>query len=328
MASRCPFSRASQLHAGFDATEPECEHVPGHPRVKIKEPAELFNFLERDLYGAELERMAPWLWWMSKQDSANVSPLHRQRVKRRDIVLTEDPKLHLVWYHDRIFIKPLPKYLLSNTFWTRFVLADGAASSNHQRLRVHRSALGYLRTYFYLVQYESDFRIATDPGLGLVPAGVTWEQFCNFSANFTSIQDSDVTPRYAYGEIRLTRLNFYSKLLVRRCFFQRMESQYGDYFAQFYGPILFVFGILSVLLNAMQLGITVEQTGSLNTWLAFRSVSRWLSVVSLIGLAALIVGLAWLLFWKIFREWQFALTIRLRKRREKHVQHDTTLSNA
>ncbi|KAF2462923.1 uncharacterized protein BDR25DRAFT_308060 [Lindgomyces ingoldianus] len=59
--------------------------------------------------------MAPRLWIM------NINPLHRQRVKGREIVLTEEPRLHLVWIHDRIFAKPLPRYLLSQTFWKMFL---------------------------------------------------------------------------------------------------------------------------------------------------------------------------------------------------------------
>ncbi|CAJ2513956.1 Uu.00g020750.m01.CDS01 [Anthostomella pinea] len=51
--------------------------------------------------------MASRLWWMSKQDSANIFPLHWQLVKQRTVIVTEDPKLHLVWIHNRIFIKPL-----------------------------------------------------------------------------------------------------------------------------------------------------------------------------------------------------------------------------
>jgi hypothetical protein len=36
------------------------------------------------------------------QSGANVSPLHRQRVKGRAIIVTEDSKLHLVWFYDHI----------------------------------------------------------------------------------------------------------------------------------------------------------------------------------------------------------------------------------
>ncbi|KAI0163840.1 hypothetical protein GGR57DRAFT_451582 [Xylariaceae sp. FL1272] len=180
---------------------------------------------------------------MSKQDSSSISPLHRQLVKRRAIVVTEDPKLHLVWIYDRIFVKPLPRYILSHAFRQDYLCGD-------DENRVHRAALGFVRTYAHLIRYKSDFRIAQDPSLQLIPPNITWEQFCNFTIAFADIEDRDVSPRYAFGEIRLTRLNFYAPLLLGKSHFQRVEYQYGAYFAQFYGPLLFFIGITSVFLGA------------------------------------------------------------------------------
>jgi hypothetical protein len=68
---------------------------------------------------------------------------------------------------------------------------------------------------------------------------MTWEQFCNLTAGLDSIADDQVSGRYAYGEIRLTRLNLYAPLLLGKSHFQRVEYQYKEYFALFYGPILF-----------------------------------------------------------------------------------------
>ncbi|KAH6989836.1 hypothetical protein EDB80DRAFT_162024 [Ilyonectria destructans] len=166
---------------------------------------------------------------MSKQDSGNISPLHRQLVKRRTIVVTEDPKLHLAWIHDRIFIKPLPRYITSYAFWRDYLCTEtGSGGLEH----IRQAALGYLRTYYHLVQHESDLRIAQDPSLCLVPPDITWEQFCDFTSSLADIADRDVSLRYAYGEIRLTRLNLYAPLLLGKSHFQRVEHQYGTYFAQ------------------------------------------------------------------------------------------------
>ncbi|KAL8367881.1 hypothetical protein RB599_003680 [Gaeumannomyces hyphopodioides] len=76
----------------------------------------MWDLLAREFCSDDLDRVADKLWWMSKQDSGNISPLHRQLVKRRTIVVTEDPKLHLVWIYDRIFIKPFPRYIGSYAF--------------------------------------------------------------------------------------------------------------------------------------------------------------------------------------------------------------------
>lgn len=84
----------------------------------------VWDLLAREFCSDDLDRVANRLWWMSKQDNGNISPLHRQLVKRRTIVVTEDPKLHLVWIYDRIFIKPLPRHIGSYTFWQDHLCAE------------------------------------------------------------------------------------------------------------------------------------------------------------------------------------------------------------
>ncbi|KAJ5976547.1 hypothetical protein N7481_010254 [Penicillium waksmanii] len=94
------------------------------------------------------------------------------------------------------------------------------------RRRLRKAALGYLRTYFYLIQYESDLRIAQDPALFLVPTEVTWRRFCQFTDNFKDITDNEVSGRYHYGEIRLTRLNYYAPVLFGKSHYKSMNNQY------------------------------------------------------------------------------------------------------
>ena len=296
--------------------------VPGFPRIQNHDQMAILRFLEQDLYPTDLERMAPKLWWMSKQDGANISPLHRQRVKGRQIIITENPKLHLVWIHDRIFIKPLPLYMLSSEFWEKYLIGRTfpflrlqQQQQQQQQDRIRRAALGLLRTYFYLIQHESDFRIAQNTNCCLIPSCLTWRQFCEFSSEFGNILDAHVTERYKYEEIRLTRLNLYSKVLLRRWHFQQMNAQYGAYFAQFYAPILFILGGLSVMLSAMQVELSVEQIDPSTPQLAFRDASRWFSVVSLISLLALAIALVSLLLYKIIKEWRYALKDQARNRK-------------
>ncbi|TDZ49764.1 hypothetical protein CTRI78_v007870 [Colletotrichum trifolii] len=253
--------------------------------------------------------MADKLWWMSKQDSASISPLHRQRVKRRAIVVTEDPKLHLVWDHDRVFVKPLPRYILSHPFWQRFLSSDSSGDAQHRRVR--KAILGYIRTYRYLVRFESDFRIAQEPDLQLIPSDVTWEQFCYFRTDLASIGDGDVSTRYCYGEIRLTRLNFYAPFLLRKSHFQRVNYQYGAYFARFYGPILFWLGIVSVVLSGLQVAVAIEEHQAL---LVF---ALGFSVAIMVFAGALLFLLVSLLVYKVAKEWRFAIRDRRRLLRGK-----------
>ena len=151
--------------------------------------AQLRGFLYRELWAVDLERMAPHLWIMSTQSSSNVSPPHQQKVKGRKIIVTEDPRLHLIWIYDRVFIKPLPRYLLSYTFWLEHMSNEKSTlrGSNEEEQKtctmIRMSALGFLRIYYYLIQHESDFEIACNE-IRILPSDITWTEFCAFSQDF------------------------------------------------------------------------------------------------------------------------------------------------
>jgi hypothetical protein len=122
------------------------------------------------------------------------------------------------------------------------------------------AATGFLRTYWYLTRYESDFHIVQQDYLRLVPSNIDWPSFCRFTSDLNYIDDTAVLRRYCFGELRLTRLNFYAPLLLRKFHFEQVHGQYGDYFARLYGPILFVFAVVSTALNSMQVALAANQT--------------------------------------------------------------------
>ncbi|EPS29041.1 hypothetical protein PDE_03988 [Penicillium oxalicum 114-2] len=306
-----PYPLAHQLTRELDGP---ARHVPGHFHVPLDQRSRVWDLLAEEFCSNDLDRIADKLWWMSKQDSGNISPLHRQLVKRRSIVLTEDPKLHLVWIYDRIFIKSLPRYLGSYKFWKDYLCAEAGSGGCEKRIR--RATLGFLRTYYHLVKLESDFRIAQDPSLCLVPPDITWVQFCEFTSSLASISDREVSLRYAYGEIRLTRLNFYAPFFLSKSHFQRVEYQYGTYFARFYGPILFVIGVFSVVLSGLQFVVSVGAE-PINSWPMGAAV--WISVTAIVASCSLLFALGLLLMYKVAREWKFAIRDRLRLLEDKRV---------
>jgi hypothetical protein len=305
---QCPFQKADQLNNDIDSSY-DC--LPGQPRIKIDDHTSLYNFIRQDVWSEDLEAISSKLWWMSKQDSGNISPLHRQKVKNRNIVITEDPRLHLVWIDNRIFIKPLPKYLTSYSFWYKFLSGPCPASKDIDVLELRKAALGYLRTYFFLIQYGSDLQIAQDPALSLVPKEVTWLQFCRFSANLNDIADDEVSGRYHYGEIRLTRLNYYAPVLLGRAHYQRVNYQYRAYFARMQGPVISAFAFFSILLNCMQVTLAVatagDQYGSTVVW----ECCYWFSIMTGIVTCFLLLSLVFLFVFKILQEWRFAIHNRL-----------------
>ena len=313
-----PFLKSSQICDDLDSHDSDDADVtkalPGCPSVPLHNVSSVAKYLENEFCSKDLEKMASHLWVMSTYSSANVNALHRQRVKGREIVITEEPRLHLVWIENRIFIKPLPRYLLSHKFWNDIL--DTKPSSLGQRgENLKRAALGFLRTYSYLIQHESDFKIAKHDQLGLLPAEIEWPQFCKLMDEIKdSIQDVDVSRRYHYGELRLSRLNLYAPIFLHKFYFEQVHGQYGEHFARFYGPILFLFAIVSTILNGMQVGLAVEQVSSKH-WVALWSVSRWFSLSSIV-LTVLVDGCFMLLWvWLLMDEWIFTIRRKMLKRR-------------
>lgn len=125
--------------------------------TKVLVPDEnLFDFYREDLDVGRLNLIHDWLWLAGTPEPARA--LHRQKMLKRDVVIVEQADLHLVWDGSCIFIKPLPQYLLFSKFWEDI--------SKDEELR--QAALGFLRSYSWLIRHESDFIIANE--LHLIPS--------------------------------------------------------------------------------------------------------------------------------------------------------------
>jgi hypothetical protein len=248
-----PFSKSQQLCRDLEVNEagtPTITPLPGYPWLMLHDLPQMRQFLNDEFWAQDLETLASHLWVMSTYSNTNINPLHRQRIKGREIIVTEEPRLHLVWYHDRIFIKPLPKYLLSHRFWEVF-LVNKSSLLGDRRDAIRKAAVGYLRTYRFLIRYESDFAIAKQNHLRLILEDIQWGEFCSFISALDQIDDVDVSGWYHYGELRLSRLNFYAPFFLGKFYFEQVHGQYSDYFARLYGPVLFIFAIISTALNSI-----------------------------------------------------------------------------
>lgn len=281
-----PFKESCQLSNELDGYLPSPDvsiSLPSQPQLVLNPPTRLLaKFLFRDVCPTKLNQLAHHLWICSTPSHTNIPPLHNHAVHGRSIVPTEDPALHLVWTRGRIFIKPLPPYLLSHAFWTQYLQHEDTFSS--EKRLVAQSALGLLRSYYHSIYHERDLRIAQQGHLNLIPEHVTWKQWSDFSASFNAICDSEVAPRYHYGKVQLSRLHWLTRIYLRGLNYYYIDGVFGESFARYYGPLLFAFGVLSVLLSAMQVGMAVEQLQS-RDWTAFWSACRWFSVISLCVLA-------------------------------------------
>ena len=292
----------------------EASYLLGYPIISIDDHGAVHQQLTEDLWASELEYMAPHLWVMTTQSSTNIRPLHHQAVKGRDILPTETPRLHLVWVHNRIFLKPIPPYLLSPTYWQLLFPPPPRLHNPNGVLKT--AALGFLRSYKHLIRHASDLRLAQSDQLQLIPPHITWAQWSAFCRQLDRITDADVSQRYTYGELRLTRLNFYIKFLMGRFEYERIETQYSEYFARFYGPMLFVVGLFAVLLNAMQVLLAAEQVdaGMVLAWPLFPASARAFGLLAIALVTFMTLGIAALWAFLFVDEWVFALKA-LRRRR-------------
>jgi hypothetical protein len=69
----CPFHKDHQLNDEFDAS---LDYLPGHPRIRLSDYKGLFNFIRQEVWLEDIESMLGRLWWMTKQNSGNISLLY------------------------------------------------------------------------------------------------------------------------------------------------------------------------------------------------------------------------------------------------------------
>lgn len=299
-------------------------HVPDQPAVPLQE-AQVQEFLKRELETTDLDKMYGWLWLCAAKCGDRIDPLHRQVVKGRSVLVTEDPALHMVWFKNTVCIKPIPAALLNYDFWKQYLC------TSRQQFDP-RVALGFLRSYGYLIRHRSDLKIALDKEL--VPEGVKWEQWERFVQAFRSLDDCDVANRYHFGQFRLSRLNILIRFIRPRGskgnnrHYFTMHWYTSVYLKQFVNPALFVFASVSLLLSAMQVILTLPSEIETRTWVrnsASMSFAFWgFCIFVLIGL-----GLSWLLLLVnpiLYILAQQMFGYKQKRRFEKqHIRHSTDL---
>ncbi|CAJ2507808.1 Uu.00g089940.m01.CDS01 [Anthostomella pinea] len=235
------------------------------------------DFLKVELLVKRLNAVQDWLWVCGRPMPPR--PLHHQVLINRDITITENPELHLVWHKHRIFLKPIPSWLLEPDVWTERILPNPELA---------RCARGFLFSYTALIAYESDFRMAKEKGL--FPLEVNWENWKQLSREILSNHCyATVNPRYWYGELRLSRLNKVYRLrkgwLLRGYSKVAAHTVYVDLIRDNFGALATILGYVVIVLTAMQVGLGTDRLQSDG---AFQSVSYGFTVFSII--APLVAG--------------------------------------
>ncbi len=120
--------------------KPSSTTLPGNAFLDT-EPDGVFAHLSETLLTPDLDRMAPHLWLVGTYSSSSISALHQQVIIGRTIVPMDGAKLHLLWYHAAVFIKPLPLYLLSHSFWVFYFNTATAALSTAKQEQLRGAAI-------------------------------------------------------------------------------------------------------------------------------------------------------------------------------------------
>jgi hypothetical protein len=255
--------------------------LPSYPRTLINDTA-MGTFLTQELTTPDLDKFHKFLWLCGTQSGTDIAPISEQSVRGRTIIVTENVEMHMLWINDRIYLKSIPRFLLSYAFWDFYLGTRNTGLTDAQKIEVGKAARGYLRSYAYLIRRKLDFQIAQEKGL--IPPRIKFSKFVTFIRGFETLENEDISLRYSYGELRLGRLNLWAWLALGRPNYYKTVRHYGDYLAQFYGPVLFIFGIFSVILSSMQVALAVESepTQSLRRWVSLGNACWVFSVFTLV----------------------------------------------
>lgn len=247
-------SNSRSFSSDLDDDSKPITYIPGNPAVHLIR-AEIHAFLSAELETPLLDELYDWLWLVGRKSGRHIDALHLQRVKGRTIVPVEDPRLHLIWNRDKIYIKPVPDCLLNHDFWTIYLSPTSPSVAFDQSI-----VLGFLRSYTILISHRLDFIIARE--LGLIPAEVDWMQWSSFIVHFRSIGDESVAKRFHYGQLRLSRLDWAVRFFRPRnastmWFYQIPYWSTTDFVDRATVPLAFVFASLSLVLSSMQVALAV-----------------------------------------------------------------------
>ncbi|KAK7428297.1 hypothetical protein QQZ08_005194 [Neonectria magnoliae] len=204
----------------------------------------------------------------------------------REIVVADRMDLHLLWDNDmRIFLKPIPWFLLDPGLWKHELNTEsGAAVESCGDLR--KVALGFLYTYACLVSSETDFFVANEKRL--LPRHtddkiIEWKDWKRLVRELLeSYKPDDIHPRFLRAELRLSRINVIHGI-THISAFEPLLDGWRNYSSFFHNNLAWIAAgtiYIAVMLTAMQLGLATQR---LQGNAAFQQASYGFTVFAIIG---------------------------------------------
>ncbi|POR37889.1 Uncharacterized protein TPAR_01907 [Tolypocladium paradoxum] len=262
-------------------------------------------------------------------------PLHFQLLLGRKICITEQLDMHMVWRTRQIFLKPIPRLLLVPHFWIEYLSCEtgcdcskeaepGArgTSTECERRKLWKCALGFLFSYAALISTESDFHIAKERRLLPAEDAVTWRKW---RALVEQLDTENIYPkidkRFFYGELNLPTLNYFN-FLTHRPFLlgfvphwseDRYVTFVGDHFATLASVAVFI----ALVLAGLQVGLGVK---ALSENGAFQSAAYGFTVFSLLFPLAAVVWIFVNLGILFAHRWMAMPKFAFERKRLKHIK--------
>ena len=310
--SNCPDQHSPlPRRARHTRSEKSITYLPGEPTVSLDHD-QVLVFLENELATPLLDELYPRLWLVARKAGSSIDPLHQQGIKGRRILPTENPRLHLVWHSNTIYLKPIPPCLLNHQFWTVFLPCPPSGSPNQTQIETFKEphsasltspphfdrsvALGFLRSYAFLIRHHSDFVLAHQHHL--IPKNVDWIKWSQFISCFRRLEDDDVARRFHYGQLRLSRLHWVVRVFRPRgvstsWFYELPHWSTGPFLESALAPFVFVFASTALALSAMQVLVSIPIDSTLADGSGFQVMRRAFWVFSIMAL--MFSGVVWIL---------------------------------
>jgi hypothetical protein len=283
------------------------------------------NLVRKELDIRRLNKIQRWLWVAGS--TVPPQPLHIHLVMGREVIIHESMDMHLVWTTGKIFIKPLPLFLLEPTVWKEFLccqdpctcmsqVADSGETVKYcERRELYKCALGFLYSYAALIRHESDFILAKERHL--LPGHISWFNW-NLFIRELDIEHiyPGIDPRFHHRDLRLSRLNYiYYVTQGSLDGYAHRYNRYSDFFRSHLAWMTAATVYVAIVLTAMQVGLATEKLGE-NT--LFHSASYGFTVFAL--LAPLVcVGVVFLVF-VFLLVYNTTQTLRVVRRRLVHFR--------
>jgi len=297
--------------ASWSTTSIEDRELPACFRTEARflalPSSDLRVFLDQDLCVERINRVSSYLWLVGRPYSPR--PINIQLVLDRALTPTTDASLHLVWTSKRIFLKPLPRYLLSDTFYKLFLDLP----------HPHGLALGLLQSYLALVPTELDFDLARDAHL--FPSGYKWEDWRALTRRVLDDYPGDsvydhVPVRYRYGELRLTRLDKIYRLrhgeLLHGYSNLTGPNSYVDFFVANHIVVTAAIVYVIVVLTAMQVGLAIDGLRNANL---FQRACYGFSIFAMVAPIFVMGSVVAIFVVAFFANWCWTATVHRAERR-------------